>query len=132
MGVLRACDLMDVKNGVINSVRHKAFMKGGHGRWALNEWVFDNVVKEDHLELILDEIDKITDGGDSMQRILNSDYNWKVLLPEILIKVAIKDNYSVNCHFLLKKVYMEFFDIDQREAEQRMHETPLPENCDVL
>ena len=62
--------LIDVKNGVINSVRHQAFMKGGHGRWALNEWVFDSVVKEDHLELILDEIDKITDGGDSMQRRL--------------------------------------------------------------
>ena len=124
--------LIGVKSGVNHSWRHQAFNKGGHGRWALNEWVFDSLVREEHRELILDQIDNITDGGDYMQRVLNSDYNWKVLLPEILIKVAVKENYYVINTLLSLKIYKEFFDVGQREAEQRMYETPLSEDCDVL
>ena len=81
--------LIGVKSGLIFSGRHEAYNKGGEAHWLLNERVFDGMVKDEDLEFILDQIDNIT-ATDSMQKIISSDYNFKVLLPTFLVQVSLQ------------------------------------------
>ena len=81
--------LIGIKSGTIFAARHEAYNKGGEAHWLLNERVFDGMVKDEDLEFILDQIDNIT-ATDSMQKIISSDYNFKVLLPTFLVQVSLQ------------------------------------------
>ena len=81
--------LIGIKSGKVFAARHEAYNKGGEAHWLLNERVFDGMVKDEDLEFILDQIDNIT-GTDPMQKIVNSDYNFKVLLPTFLVQVSLQ------------------------------------------
>ena len=84
----RHCELLvEIKSGKVYSARHEAFLKGGNVRWSLNMTVYDGFFRDEDIEMILDEIDNKL-GLKDVERMLNSDYNWKVLLPEMLIKVC--------------------------------------------
>ena len=80
--------LKEIKHGKVECERHQAFMSGGLARWSLNLRVYDGCFSDDLIEVILNAIDKVT-GLEPKERILNADYNWKVLLPEFLIKVCL-------------------------------------------
>ena len=85
----RHCELLvEIKSGKVYSARHEAFLKGGNVRWSLNMTVYDGCFRDQDIEMILNEIDKKL-GLNDVERVLNSDYNWKVLLPEMLRKVCL-------------------------------------------
>ena len=80
--------IIEIKSGKVQTSRSKAFIKGGDERWGLNLIVYDGCFRDDHVTFILDLIDEKTSLTD-VDKMLNSDFNWKVLLPEILIKVRL-------------------------------------------
>ena len=79
--------LRGIRDEEIYSVRHEAYKKGGQNRFMLNEKVFDGVFKDSQVNLVLDEIHKIMGQEGTKEKMLNTDYNFMVLLPEFLIKV---------------------------------------------
>ena len=79
--------LRGIRDEEIYSVRHEAYKKGGQNRFMLNEKVFDGVFKDSQVNLVLDEIHKIMGQEGTNEKMLNTDYNFMVLLPEFLIKV---------------------------------------------
>ena len=93
--------LIGVKSGLIFSGRHEAYNKGGEAHWLLNEKVFDGMVQDEDLEFILDQIDEITGATESMQKIINSDYNFKVLFPTFLVQVSLQKNMFVDNNDML-------------------------------
>ena len=118
--------LMEIKCGKIKSERHQAFHKGGHARWSLNIKVYDGCFSDEIINASLNEIDKMT-GLEPKEIILNADYNWKVLLPEFLIKVYFSEVLNLMYEvFFPSQVYMEFFGFSEKNlAEQRMYQTPV-------
>ena len=78
--------LVKIRKAEVHSARHEAFHRGGSERIALDGKVFDGLLSDDKINLILALIDKLF-GFDLQEKILNSNYTFKVLLPEFLIKV---------------------------------------------
>ena len=101
--------LEDIKDGLIESSRHKAFHKGPQTRQNLQYTMIHHPFKEQHVDWVYEEMAGIWLRTDQEHKD-NNEYIWKVLMPECFIRL-----------------YSDFFKISRMEAEQRIKETPFPE-----
>ena len=99
--------LREIESGVKESSRHEAFHKSSRTRHALYYTMITDPFTDDQLEWTLEEISKVW-MRNKKERMENNEYVWKVILAECFIKF-----------------YMDHFNLDKCEAEQRIRETPL-------
>eukprot|EP00095_Tigriopus_kingsejongensis_P009307 maker-scaffold320_size207635-snap-gene-0.8 protein:Tk09307 transcript:maker-scaffold320_size207635-snap-gene-0.8-mRNA-1 annotation:"PREDICTED: uncharacterized protein LOC100891944" len=98
--------LQDVWDGKVESKRFQIFQKGGHSAHNLLYHMITDPFSDRHIDWILDEIKKKWMPTEDLY-VFHSDFVWKVLLAEALIKI-----------------YSDFFGISRGEAEERIQATP--------
>ena len=81
--------IQNIHDGSEYSQRYEDFEKGGLVRSALRHMVISDPFKSNQLEVIKAEIHKMLGASTQQEKFDQSDYVWKVLLPETVIKVRI-------------------------------------------
>jgi len=99
--------LHNIEAGKIPSSRHTAFHKSCRTRHALYYTMITDPFTDNQLDWTLEELGKIW-MRNKREQMDNNEYVWKVLLAECFIKF-----------------YMDHFNVDKKEAEKRISETPL-------
>ena len=76
-----------IKNGEEYSARHEAFNKGGVYRDRLRDKMIVNPFTDEHERFTIEELHKMLGLSSVTEKMMHSNYIWKVLLPECFIKV---------------------------------------------
>jgi len=97
-----------IHTGAEYSLRYDEYVKGGRSRDALREKMITSPFLDEQVYFILDEIHQMLGLASKQEEFQESNYVWRVLLPECLIKF-----------------YMDFYSVDKAEAETRIAESPL-------
>jgi len=104
--------LQNIEAGKIASSRHTAFHKSCRTRHALYYTMITDPFTDNQLDWTLEELGKVW-MRNRREQMDNNEYVWKVLLAECFIKF-----------------YMDHFNVDKKEAEKRISETPLRKSDD--
>ena len=104
--------LEDIKAGLIESSRHKAYYKSLKTRQALLYTMITHPFTDQQVDWAYKEFADIW-LRTKQEHADNNEYIWKVLMPEGFIRL-----------------YSDFFKVSMKEAEQRIKETPLYEEED--
>ena len=102
--------LEDIKDGLIESSRHKAFHKSLKTRQALLYTMITHPFTDKQVDWVYEEMASIW-LRTKQEHADNNEYIWKVLMPEGFIRL-----------------YSDFFELPLKEAEQRIGETPFDES----
>ena len=102
--------LEDIKAGLIESSRHKAYYKSLKTRQALLYTMITHPFTDQQVDWAYKEFADIW-LRTKQEHADNNEYIWKVLLPEAFIRL-----------------YSEFFQVTMKEAEQRIKETPFDDS----
>ena len=100
-------DLEDIKDGSIESSRHKAFYKSVKTRQALLYTMITHPFTDKQVDWVYEEMASIW-LRTKQEHADNNEYIWKVLMPECFIRL-----------------YSDFFKLSRKEAEHRIKETPF-------
>ena len=103
-------DLEDIKDGLIESSRHKAFHKSLKTRQALLYTMITHPFTDKQVDWVYEEMASIW-LRTKQEHADNNEYIWKVLMPECFIRL-----------------YSDFFKLSRKEAEQRIKETPFDDS----
>ena len=103
-------DLEDIKDGLIESSRHKAFHKSLKTRQALLYTMITHPFTDKQVDWVYEEMANIW-LRTKQEHADNNEYIWKVLMPECFIRL-----------------YSDFFKLSRKEAEQRIKETPFDDS----
>ena len=104
-------DLEDIKDGLIESSRHKAFQKIKM-RQDLMYTMITHPFTDKQVDWVYEEMASIW-LRTKQEHADNNEYIWKVLMPECFIRL-----------------YSDFFKLSRKEAEQRIKETPFDDSDD--
>ena len=102
--------LEDIKDGLIESSRHKAFHKSLKTRQALLYTMITHPFTDKQVDWVYEEMASIW-LRTKQEHADNNEYIWKVLMPESFIRL-----------------YSDFFKLTMKEAEQRIKETPFDDS----
>ena len=102
-------DLEDIKDGLIESSRHKAFQKIKM-RQDLMYTMITHPFTDKQVDWVYEEMASIW-LRTKQEHADNNEYIWKVLMPECFIRL-----------------YSDFFKLSRKEAEQRIKETPFDDS----
>ena len=102
--------LEDIKDGLIESSRHKAFHKSLKTRQALLYTMITHPFTDKQVDWVYEEMASIW-LRTKQEHADNNEYIWKVLMPEGFIRL-----------------YSDFFKLTMKEAEQRIKETPFDDS----
>ena len=100
-------DLEDIKDGLIESSRHKAFHKSLKTRQDLMYTMITHPFTDKQVDWVYEEMASIWLRTEQ-EHADNNEYIWKVLMPECFIRL-----------------YSDFFKLSRKEAEHRIKETPF-------
>ena len=103
-------DLEDIKDGLIESSRHKAFHKSLKTRQDLMYTMITHPFTDKQVDWVYEEMASIWLRTEQ-EHADNNEYIWKVLMPECFIRL-----------------YSDFFKLSRKEAEQRIKETPFDDS----
>ena len=104
--------LKDIKAGLIESSRHKAYYKSLKTRQALLYTMITHPFSDQQVDWTLKELADIW-LRTKQEHADNNEYIWKVLMPECMIRL-----------------YSEFFQVTMKEAEKMIKETPFDSDSD--
>ena len=104
--------LEDIKAGLIESSRHKAYFKSLKTRQALLYTMITHPFSDQQVDWTLKELADIW-LRTKQEHADNNEYIWKVLMPECMIRL-----------------YSEFFQVTMKEAEKMIKETPFDSDSD--
>ena len=104
--------LKGVEEGKVSSSRHQAFYKSVKARHGLYYTMITHPFNDQQLDWTLEEMSQVW-MRTKKERMDNSKYVWKVLLPECFIKF-----------------YMDWFKVKKTEAELMIKETPIDEGIE--
>ena len=102
--------LEDIKAGLIESSRHKAYYKSLKTRQALLYTMITHPFTDQQVDWVYKEFADIW-LRTKQEHADNNEYIWKVLMPEGFIRL-----------------YSDFFQVPMKEAEQRIKETPFDDS----
>ena len=104
--------LKEIQAGKEESSRHTAYHQSGRARHALYYTMITSPFSDEQLDWTLDEISKVW-MRTKKEQMDNNEYCWKVILAECLIKF-----------------FMDKFQVNKKEAEKCIAETPLDSEDD--